>query len=110
MSAEPELQDEAIDPVGHIVRSPNMLSGRPRIAGTRVRVCDVAEARYFHKYTPEEIAGEDVFPHLSLADVYAALAYYHDHKEEIEAQQREDEEWAERFLRENPDIASRVGE
>jgi hypothetical protein len=40
--------------------------------------------------TPAEIVAE--FPPLSVADVYAALAYYHDHRENIEGQAREDEE------------------
>jgi hypothetical protein len=31
------------------------------------------------------------YPQLSLADVYAALAYYHDHREEIDSQMRADE-------------------
>ena len=33
------------------------------------------------------------FPQLSLADVYAALAYYHDHREEIDRQIREDDQF-----------------
>jgi hypothetical protein len=39
---------------------------------------------------PAEIVAE--FPHLSVADVYAALAYYHDHRENIEGQALEDED------------------
>ncbi|WP_089721071.1 DUF433 domain-containing protein [Candidatus Entotheonella palauensis] len=27
----------------------------------------------------------DAYPHLTLADVYAALAYYHDHREAIQS-------------------------
>jgi uncharacterized protein (DUF433 family) len=109
MSAEPEPQTEAIDPVGHIVRSPGVMSGRPRIAGSRVRVSDIAAQRYFHGFTPEEIAGEHVYPWVSLADVYAALAYYCDHKDEIDREADADEAFAEKFLLENPDIARRVG-
>jgi hypothetical protein len=33
------------------------------------------------------------FPQLSLADVYAALAYYHDHREQIDQDIREDAEF-----------------
>jgi uncharacterized protein (DUF433 family) len=86
MAAEPEPPTEAIDPVGHIVRSPDVMSGRARIAGSRVRVSDIVLARYFHKYAPEEIVSEEVYPFLTLADVYAALAYYHDHEAEIDAE------------------------
>jgi uncharacterized protein (DUF433 family) len=88
LSAEPEPEPatEAIDPVGHIVRTPGVLGGRARIAGSRVRVSDIVLARYFHNYSAEEIVGEEVYPFLTLADVFAALAYYHDHKDEIEAE------------------------
>jgi hypothetical protein len=37
------------------------------------------------------------FPQLSLADVYAALAYYHDHHEQIDQDIREDEEFFQRM-------------
>jgi uncharacterized protein (DUF433 family) len=37
---------------------------------------------YKQGYTPEEIA--DQYPHLTLAQVYTALAYYHANREEIE--------------------------
>jgi uncharacterized protein (DUF433 family) len=36
--------------------------------------------------TPEEIALE--YPHVTLADVHAALAYYHANRDEIEAKSR----------------------
>jgi len=36
------------------------------------------------------------FPQLSLADVYAALPYYHDHRDGIDRQIREDQEFVER--------------
>jgi uncharacterized protein (DUF433 family) len=108
MAAEPEPITEACDPVGHIVRTPGVVSGRPRIAGSRIRVSDIVVQRYFHDHSPEEIAGQDVFPSITLADVYAALAYYHDHKEAIDAEFEEDEEEAERFAREHPDIVRRL--
>jgi uncharacterized protein (DUF433 family) len=92
MSAEPEPTTEAIDPVGHIVRTPGVMGGRARIAGSRVRVSDVVLARYLHNYSAEEIVGDDVYPFLTLADVFAALAYYHDHKEEIEAEYEADKQ------------------
>jgi len=44
-------------------------------------------------HSPVEIV--DMFPGITLADVYAALAYYHDHREEIEADFRNDEKWEE---------------
>lgn len=47
--------------------------------------CDGAPIVVWHKmgHSPEEIA--DNFGHISLAQVYAALAYYHLNQQEIEA-------------------------
>jgi uncharacterized protein (DUF433 family) len=65
-----------------IVDSPEIRGGRPRIAGTGVTVQRVV-GWYKLGLTPEEIADE--IGHLSLAQVYAALAYYHANRGEIEA-------------------------
>jgi len=65
-----------------IVKSPETLGGRPRIAGTRVSVQRVA-AWYKMGLNAEEIA--ERMGNLTLAQVYAALTYYHSNREEIEA-------------------------
>ncbi len=65
-----------------IAQSPGICGGRPRIAGTGVSVRRIA-GWYKLGQTPEEIA--DQYGHLSLAQVYAALAYYHANHVEIEA-------------------------
>lgn len=64
-----------------IVRTPGTCGGRPRIAGMRISVQGIA-ALYKDGLTPEEIAEE--FEFLTLAQVYAALTYYHANKAEIE--------------------------
>jgi uncharacterized protein (DUF433 family) len=64
-----------------IIRTPEVRGGRPRISGTGVTVRRIVEW-YKLGHTPEEIAEE--VGHLSLAQVYAALAYYHANREEIE--------------------------
>jgi uncharacterized protein (DUF433 family) len=64
-----------------IVSSPEIRGGRPRIAGTGVTVQRVV-GWYKLGLTPEDIADE--IEHLSLAQVYAALAYYHANRDEIE--------------------------
>jgi dsDNA-specific endonuclease/ATPase MutS2 len=47
---------------------------------------------------------------LSLADVYAALAYYHDHREEIARTMREDEEFVAELRKRTPSqLRSRLG-
>src|SRR5438128_1636694 len=64
-----------------ITQSPEICGGRPRIAGTGVTVMRVA-GWYKLGLSPEEIA-EQIG--LSLAQVYAALAYYHANREAIDA-------------------------
>lgn len=65
---------------GLIVSNTNLHRGRPVIAGTGVAVRTVA-GYYKLGFTPEEIADQ---MSLELAGVYAALAYYHLHRDEIE--------------------------
>ncbi|MCX7838812.1 MAG: DUF433 domain-containing protein [Anaerolineae bacterium] len=65
-----------------LIRSPDICGGRIRIEGTRITVNQIV-ALYKQGYTPEEIA--DQYPQLNLAQIYAALAYYHANKEEIES-------------------------
>jgi uncharacterized protein (DUF433 family) len=64
-----------------LVRSPDVCGGRVRIDGTRMTVNQLV-VWYKQGYTPEEIS--DQYPHLTLAQVYTALAYYHANQEEIE--------------------------
>lgn len=65
-----------------ITRSPDIRGGRPRIADTGVTVRRIV-GWYKLGLSPEEIADE--YGHLTLAQVHAALAYYHANREEIEA-------------------------
>ena len=65
-----------------IDRDPAIHGGRPKIAGTGLTVRRIV-GWYKMGMTPEEIALE--YPHLTLAQVHAALAYYHANREEIEA-------------------------
>jgi uncharacterized protein (DUF433 family) len=64
-----------------ITSNPNVRGGRPCIAGTTLRVSDIAMATLFHRQTPDEIAAAY---DISLAQVYAALSYYYDHKPELD--------------------------
>jgi uncharacterized protein (DUF433 family) len=63
-----------IDIATLITRSPQTCGNRPRIAGTRITVGRIATL-WKQGVTPEEMI--DNWPYLSLAQVYAALAYYH---------------------------------
>ena len=59
----------------------DICGGRPRITGTRMTVADVALMRFQMNQSLEEIAGTYDLP---LAAVYSAMAYYFDHREEID--------------------------
>lgn len=65
-----------------IVASPGIRHNRPRIAGTGVTVERVV-GWYKLGLTPEEIS--DRIGDLTLAQVHAALAYYHANREQLEA-------------------------
>lgn len=65
-----------------IVETPEICGGRPRIAGTRISIAQIA-IWYQEGLSVEEILDE--IPYLTLAKVYAALSYYHANKAEIEA-------------------------
>ncbi len=65
----------------HIVTDKEIAFGRPRIAGTRITVKDVVIKHLRNGMELELIAGDF---DLSLADVYAAMTYYYDHKTEID--------------------------
>ncbi len=68
--------------------------GRPRIVGTGVTVQRVV-GWYKLGLEPEEIAEE--LGHLTLAQVYAALAYYHVNRDEIESAIAADEAEADKL-------------
>lgn len=88
----------AVDIGTFIVRTPNICGGRPRIAGTGVSVRRIV-GWYKLGLSPEEIG--DRIGHLSLAQVYAALAYYHANREEMEADIAAEEVEADRLEREH---------
>lgn len=87
----------------HITKTPGVCGGRACIAGHRIRVTDIVVWHEKRGYSPDEIV--DMFPGISLADVYAALTYYFDNREEIEAEFRNGDEWAE-WLKGN--VASKI--
>ena len=76
----------------HIEITPGVAGGKPRIAGHRITVQNVVIWHEFMGRSADEIAAEY---DLTLSDVYAALAYYHDHRSEIEASIEADEAFVE---------------
>lgn len=66
----------------HIEIVPGAGGPKPRIAGRRIRVQDVVIWNEKLGMSPDEIVHH--YPTITLADVHAALAYYWDHRDEIE--------------------------
>ena len=64
-----------------ITITPGLRNGKPHIAGHRITVSDIAIWHERLGKTADDIAATY---HLSLAEVHAALAYYFDHRAEIE--------------------------
>jgi uncharacterized protein (DUF433 family) len=58
--------------------------GVARIAGTRMKVSHLVMDKLVHGSTPEAL--HEQFPTLTLAQIYAALKYYDDHKSELDAE------------------------
>ena len=69
---------------------------KARIAGHRIRVQDVVFWHEKQGMSPDEIV--DQFPTITLADVYAALAYYWDHRDEIEKKMAADNAFVEEMM------------
>ena len=84
----------------HIEVTSGVCGGRPRVAGHRIRVQDIVTWHEKEAFSPDEIVSQ--FPQLSLADVYAALTYYWDHRDEIEKQMRDDKESVESIKANTP--------
>ena len=76
----------------HIEITPGTCDGKPRIAGHRIRVQDIVVWHERLGLSPDEIVLH--YPMITLADVYAALTYYHDHVSEIRQQIQADEAFA----------------
>jgi uncharacterized protein (DUF433 family) len=85
----------------HIVVRPGYCGGKPHIAGHRIKVQHIVTWHEHMGLCPDEIVA--TYSGLTLADVYAALTYYYDHREQIDADIEEDE----RFIAEQKEKAGR---
>lgn len=72
-----------------IVETEDVVGGKPRIEGTRIRVADIVGFYEERRLEPEEIAEKF---ELELEDVYAALVYYYEHPKDIRRQLSEQRE------------------
>jgi uncharacterized protein (DUF433 family) len=74
----------------HITKDPDVCGGKACIDGTRIRVVDIVSLKR-QGYDPEHM--REAYPSLNLAQIHAALSYYYEHPEEIEASFAEDRGW-----------------
>ena len=68
----------------YIVRSHDICSGSPVLAGTRTRVIDIAIEYTMLGRSPDEII--DAHPYMDLARVHDALSYYYENRKELDAE------------------------
>jgi uncharacterized protein (DUF433 family) len=74
----------------YIISRKNYCGGSPVIVGTKFPVRAVVHYVLKQGLAPEELVQE--FPHLTLAQIYDALSYYYDHKDDIEQELAENTE------------------
>jgi uncharacterized protein (DUF433 family) len=63
----------------HIVLSDD---GVPAITGTTMKIVELVLAHLAYGWSPEELHFQ--FPYLTLGQIHSALAYYWDHREQLE--------------------------
>jgi len=85
--------------INHIVSTPGLRGGKPRIDGTRITIADVALAYEGAQgsWSVERIA--DDFE-LTLGQIHAALSYYFDHQTAIDCQIAESDAEGKRLIKE----------
>ena len=88
----------------HITKDPQVCGGKACVDGTRVRVLDLV-CMMRQAFSPQDMLG--AYPSLTLAQVYAALSYYHENPEEISVDLDRDREAAERIEADRADFLSR---
>ena len=82
------IDPEWVVTAAHCVETPGVRGGKARVDGSRITVADIALMHLRLGHTLAEIAGRY---QLSLAAVHAAMAYYYDHRDEIDRAIHDDE-------------------
>ena len=92
-----------IEPITHVRRDER---GVAWVADTNTKVIEVAMDQAAYGWGAEEIHA--AHPHLSLAQIHAALSYYHDHKVELDGQMQRQLENHRRLRNEAPGQVTHV--
>jgi uncharacterized protein (DUF433 family) len=95
-----ETNASTISVDAHIESTSDTCGGRPRISGTRIRVQDIVVWHERMGLSADEIVSR--YSQVSLSDVYAALSYYYDHREQIDGDMAEGEKLVDEMRRLHP--------
>lgn len=88
------MSDVTVLAIELIVSDPKIRGGRPIIAGTTMRVQDIAIGSVYKGYSVDDLLAH--YPHLNRGQIHAALAYYYTHKAEIDQQIEADDQFFEK--------------
>ncbi|MDJ0597965.1 MAG: DUF433 domain-containing protein [Crocosphaera sp.] len=81
----------------HIILNDDQI---PIIEGTTLKVVEIIMAKTAYAWSPEEIHFQH--PYLTMSQIYAALAYYWEHKAELDADIQQRENYAETMQKNTP--------
>ncbi len=96
------MSDPSTEMAGEmIVATPGTCGGKPRVAGHRIRVQDIVIWKEQMGMTIDEIISS--YPGMTPEKIAAALRYYQTHREEIDRDLKEEEEFADQ-LESGPNI------
>ncbi len=85
---------------------PGYCGGYPHILGHRIKVKHVAVWHEQRGMSPAEIV--EAYPTITLAQVHAALAYFYDHRAEIEAEMAEEDRMYEELKAKQPSVLEKA--
>lgn len=75
--------------------------GVPWISGANTKVIEVVLDKLAYGWSPEEMHRQH--PHLSMAQIHAALSYYYEHQDEVDADIERRYQYAEELRAQQPD-------
>lgn len=95
-----ELQTKNEHP--YVTVNSKTCGGSPVIAGTRMRIVDIAIEYEYLNHSPDEII--NAHPHLKLEQIHDALSYYYENRAELDKKIKEDKQFIGKLL-ENQKVA-----
>lgn len=91
----------AVTTYEHISTHPDIAGGKPHVQGHRITVHNIVIWHEQMAYSVDEIANEY---DLTLAEIYAALAYYYDHKDAVDTEIQQSETFVETLRVKSPSL------